>query len=663
VRGPILAAGAYYAGGVLGLQIRTLSDGAVIWPPNALLLGALLLAPVPSWWRYLAAVFLAHAHLTAHFNPNPSDALMLLQFAGNALQALLTAAAVRALGGVPPGIDTLWRMTVFIAVAALAVPAAISLLIAYPLVLVGWAADYWLAARMRLLTNVFTTITLTSLIVAAGTGLAGAAWRAPWARYGEFVLLVVGLIGVGIPVFGWTSAGPGALPALLFAPLPFLIWGAVRFGPGGTALALLTVAVLSLSYALAGHGPFVTLSRAENVVSLQMFLIALALPLMLLAALTQERRQAQRSLRESEARFRSAFDDALIGMAVVAVDGRLLRVNRAFCDMVGYATPELLATTFQALTHADDVEANLAHVRRTLAGEQAGFQMEKRYHHRRGHLVWVLLSVSLVRDADGRPLYFVSQVQDITERKRGEEALRTSRQEILTLAGRLISAHEEERRRIARELHDDLGQDVAALAIFISNLRRRPALPPAVLQTLGDLLGRTNDLAVSLRELSHELHPAWIEHVGLVSALKSFAAEFGGLNGLEVALTAPDEEDGIPADVRICIFRVVQESVRNVARHSGAMRAEVVLRVADDHVQLRVRDAGRGFDVASIRPGVGLGLSSIAERVRLVRGRAEVMSTPGVGTEVAVTIPLSRPASRSAAADESPADDSPRGQG
>jgi PAS domain S-box-containing protein len=638
--GPLLTGAAYYAGGVVGLQIRALSEGAVIWPPNAILLGVLLLVPVRAWGWYLAAVFLAHAHLTAFFNPNPAVPLMFVQYAGNAGQALLGAVALRTLVGAPPRLDSLRRMTVFIAAAALAVPAIVSILLAYPLVLVGWVGDYWSAARMRLLTNVFTTITLTPLIVAGGCGLAGAIRRAPWNRYGEFALLFAGLLGVGIPVFGWTSAGPGALPALLFAPLPFVIWAAVRFGPAGTCLALLTVAALSLFYALAGHGPFVTLSRAENVVSLQMFLVALALPLMLLSALTQERRQAQRALGESEARFRSAFDDALIGMAVVALDGRLLRVNRAICDMFGYETPELLTSSVQAITHPDDVQVNLDHIRRTLAGEQAGFQMEKRYRHRQGHLVWGLLSVSLVRDADGRPLYFVSQVQDITERKRSEQALRTSRQEILTLAGRLISAHEEERRRIARELHDDLGQDVAALAISLSNLRRRPALPPAVAQTLGDLLVRTSELATSLHELSRELHPAWIEHVGLVSALKTFAAEFGALNGLEVALSAPADEDGIPADVRICIFRVVQESVRNVARHSGASRAEVVLGVADDHVQLRVRDAGRGFDVAGIRPGVGLGLSSIEERVRLVRGRVEVTSAPGRGTEVSVTIPL-----------------------
>jgi two-component system sensor histidine kinase UhpB len=266
--------------------------------------------------------------------------------------------------------------------------------------------------------------------------------------------------------------------------------------------------------------------------------------------------------------------------------------------------------------------------------------MEKRYRHRQGHLVWGLLSVSLVRDAEGRPLYFVSQVQDITARKRDEAALETSRQEVLRLASRLMSAHEEERRLIARDLHDDLGQDVAVLSMSISNLRRRPGLPEAVVQALGDVLGRVNQLAGSVRQLSHELHPAWIEHMGLGRALRAFVAEFGDTSGVEIALATPEREERIPADVRTCVLRVVQECVRNIARHSGARRAEIVCAIEGARVELAVRDDGRGFDPAGVRQGASLGLITIEERVRLLQGYAEVRSKPGAGTEVFVSIPL-----------------------
>src|SRR5262249_2737677 len=133
-----------------------------------------------------------------------------------------------------------------------------------------------------------------------------------------------------------------------------------------------------------------------------------------------ERMRAEQSLRESEERFRSAFDHATIGMALVAPDGRLLQVNRSVCELFGYSEQELLATDFQSLTHTDDLDGNLTYSHQILAGEIRSFQMEKRYIHKRGHTVWALLSVSLLRDADGQPLYFISQIQDITKQKQAE---------------------------------------------------------------------------------------------------------------------------------------------------------------------------------------------------------------------------------------------------
>jgi diguanylate cyclase (GGDEF)-like protein/PAS domain S-box-containing protein len=139
--------------------------------------------------------------------------------------------------------------------------------------------------------------------------------------------------------------------------------------------------------------------------------------------LKQIERQAQ-ALAESQARFRSAFDSAAIGIALVGPDGRWLQVNRALCELVGYSESELLATTFQAITHPDDLEADLNLVRQLLAGEIRSYHMEKRYFHKQGHVVWILLSVSLVRDAQEKPLYFISQIQDTTARKQAAEALR-----------------------------------------------------------------------------------------------------------------------------------------------------------------------------------------------------------------------------------------------
>lgn len=147
-----------------------------------------------------------------------------------------------------------------------------------------------------------------------------------------------------------------------------------------------------------------------------------------------ERKVAEELLRENQELFRSAFDHAAIGMALVSTDGRWLQVNSSLCKIVGYSEQELLAMTFQAITHPDDLAADLNHLHQVLAGEIRSYQMEKRYYHKMGHLVWVLLSVSLVRDAQGNPHYFISQIQDITERKRAEEALRVSEEQFRTMA-------------------------------------------------------------------------------------------------------------------------------------------------------------------------------------------------------------------------------------
>ncbi len=153
-----------------------------------------------------------------------------------------------------------------------------------------------------------------------------------------------------------------------------------------------------------------------------------------LEAEIRERRRAEEALRTSEQQFSRAFEHAAIGMALVAPDGRWLKVNRSLCDLTGYTAEELRTKTFQDITHPDDLERDLAYVRQMLTGEIQTYQMEKRYIHKRGHVVWILLSVSLVRDAEGRPAHFISQIQDITERKQAEAALRTQTGQLQLIA-------------------------------------------------------------------------------------------------------------------------------------------------------------------------------------------------------------------------------------
>jgi signal transduction histidine kinase len=239
-------------------------------------------------------------------------------------------------------------------------------------------------------------------------------------------------------------------------------------------------------------------------------------------------------------------------------------------------------------------------------------------------------------------------VRDVTELKRAEEALRRNEEalrrshaRIEDLAGRLIAAQEDERRHIARELHDDLNQQVAALAIGISRLKRQfPDAGAAVQEQIARLREKTDWLSERIRQLSHDLHSSILQHVGLPAALNSYCAEFSDREGITVTLDIRDGVEAVSQDAALCLYRVAQESLRNVARHSGARSAIVALTHVNGAVELRVVDEGVGFDPGQARESRGLGLVSMEERVKLLHGNFVLTTRPGAGTELRAQIPL-----------------------
>jgi signal transduction histidine kinase len=225
--------------------------------------------------------------------------------------------------------------------------------------------------------------------------------------------------------------------------------------------------------------------------------------------------------------------------------------------------------------------------------------------------------------------------------RNSEAALRLSADRNQDLAGRLIAAQETERTRIARDLHDDVGQQLAGIGIMLSALKRvltRTARRDAE-ETVRKLQERTTSLAETLRNLSHELHPGVLRNVGLVAAVRQHAADVQRHYGITVAVEAPVRLDELDGDVALCLYRVMQEALSNIARHAHATIAAVSLVRTDAAIELRVADDGVGFD-PGVRGGTGIGLRSIDERVRLARGRVQLESRPGRGTELTVRIPL-----------------------
>jgi signal transduction histidine kinase len=237
----------------------------------------------------------------------------------------------------------------------------------------------------------------------------------------------------------------------------------------------------------------------------------------------------------------------------------------------------------------------------------------------------------LVAADHGRVL---SIVRDVTESKRTLELNRD-------LAGRLIVSQEAERTRIARDLHDDACQEVASVAVAISNLLQRGDFSDGTVQrVLSPVLTRLAGIAESLRLLSHDLHPSVLQHIGLVAALESHCAEVERRYGMRVSLIA--EKDVAPAApaVALSLFRITQEALRNAARHGHAGHATVALTRADDGFALSITDDGEGFEVSGARQDGGLGLVSIEERARLVKGRVAIRSSRRQGTTIDVRVPL-----------------------
>jgi PAS domain S-box-containing protein len=241
----------------------------------------------------------------------------------------------------------------------------------------------------------------------------------------------------------------------------------------------------------------------------------------------------------------------------------------------------------------------------------------------------------------------LSIVRDVTESRQAADSLRHSEEKLLLsnregreLAARLITAQESERRRIALLLHDDLSQNIAALGVAISRLKRKPPASSELMAAeLDQLGGQINELTTQIRRLSHQLHPDVLEHVGLVAALESEVAEFGHNEQIKVEFNAEVQSELIPLDVSVCLYRVAVEALRNVSRHSGAKSAIVALAEDDMGFTLKVSDSGQGFDLERAKRGSGLGLISAEERVKLLQGNLLVTSRPEGGTVLLARIP------------------------
>jgi signal transduction histidine kinase len=223
-----------------------------------------------------------------------------------------------------------------------------------------------------------------------------------------------------------------------------------------------------------------------------------------------------------------------------------------------------------------------------------------------------------------------------------EQSLRQTREGLRRLAARLLHAQEEERRRIAREMHDDWTQRLAVLGIDLARLEKQLGTPETALPLVRTMQEQLVTLSEDMHALSRQLHPSILDDLGLVEALRSECASFSRRERVTAHYRPEGVPTTVPRDVALCVYRVAQEALRNVARHAGANETWVSLVTSDPELVLCVQDKGAGFDAAGVRSQPGLGLSSMAERVRLIQGTLSVTSAPGRGTTVEVRVPLAR---------------------
>jgi len=357
-----------------------------------------------------------------------------------------------------------------------------------------------------------------------------------------------------------------------------------------------------------------------------------------------KRRQAEEALIASEQRVSLAADAASLRCWEYDIQSDQLWATQTDRNMLGWWPSRPL--TFEQFTervHPDDRESVRRAVQRSRE-DRSDYEAEYRLVVPGGGTRWVAARGRREFDRDGKPLRMRGVTIDITKRRQAEEAARE-------LSGRLINAQEEERSRLARELHDDVTQRLALLAIDAGRGERN--LPSAAggtaMRAMRESLIR---LSEDVHALAYRLHPSILEDLGLIEALKTECERFGRVASIPVDLKAQEVPDPLPHAVALCLYRIAQEALRNVGRHARASAVQVSLRRLDGGVQLAVRDNGAGFDPAQQRDRPSLGHASMRQRVYQLNGELEVESAPGHGTTVLAWVPLkeeqSEPSARAA---------------
>ncbi len=346
-----------------------------------------------------------------------------------------------------------------------------------------------------------------------------------------------------------------------------------------------------------------------------------------------ERRRAEEALRESEGRFRLVANTAPVLIWMSGTDKLCNYVNQPWLEFTGRPVETELGNGWSEGVHPEDLVACMD-VYTQAFDRRESFQMEYRLRRHDGEYRW-LLDIGVPRfNADQSFAGYIGSCIDVTDRKLAEESL-------ASVGRKLIEAHEEERTWIARELHDDVNQRMALLAIELERWNQQ--LPPSAVEFhdhIHHASQRLSGIANDIQALSHRLHSSKLEYLGLVAAAKSFCQEFSEQQKVEIDFSHSDVPRTVPKEVSLSLFRVLQEALQNAVKHSGVRHIKVELRGTPEEIRLTVTDSGIGFDWRDAMRGRGLGLISMRERMLLVSGEISIKSQTGSGTTIHARVPF-----------------------
>jgi len=351
------------------------------------------------------------------------------------------------------------------------------------------------------------------------------------------------------------------------------------------------------------------------------------------------RKQADEALRDSAERYQRLVE--LVPDAIwIEREGHIAFVNRACLQLLGAdSVAQLLGRSPLEFIHPDFRSLAIARRQRLLVDPQRNAYVEKRIVTLAGEHKDVEIAETSFHDEGA--VAFLAVVHEITARKVAEQELRESREQLRQLSAALQAAREEEQKRIARELHDELGQALTALKMDVAAIAGElsPEQVGAINRT-SDMARLLENTVAAVRRIATQLRPLMLDDLGLIPTIGWLANDFSKRTGIAVDVTLPDPDTVVDAKLATVFFRVLQESLTNVARHSGANRVQILVECSDTHMRLRVCDNGRGFHASATQATKTFGLLGMRERAGMTGGSLTIESEPGAGTSIEMLIPL-----------------------